>query len=60
MIFNLTGHPVVVMPVGQSQDGLPIAIQVVGKRWRDMELLTIAQQLNEVAGAFQSPPGYLT
>jgi len=58
MIFNLTGHPVVVIPVGQSQDGLPIGIQLVGKRWRDVELLIIAEQLSEVIAAFQPPPGY--
>ena len=58
MIFNLTGHPVVVIPVGQSQDGLPIGIQVVGKRWRDVELLMIAEQFSEVVDVFQSPPGY--
>ncbi|MGF1540494.1 MAG: amidase family protein, partial [Pleurocapsa sp.] len=40
--FNLTGYPVVVIPVGQTQSGLPLGVQVIGKRWRDMELLAIA------------------
>ncbi len=31
--FNLTGHPVVVIPIGQTSYGLPIGIQIVGKRW---------------------------
>jgi amidase len=57
-IFNLTGNPVVVIPVGQSQNGLPIGIQVVGKRWRDRGLLGIAQQLSDVVGVWQRPPGY--
>jgi amidase len=56
--FNLTGHPVVVIPVGQTQDGLPLGMQIVGKRWREMELLAIAQQINTVVGEFQHPPGY--
>ncbi|HEY9667958.1 MAG TPA: amidase [Coleofasciculaceae cyanobacterium] len=57
-LFNLTGNPVVVIPAGQSQAGLPIGIQVVGKRWGDMELLAIAQKLAEVTGGFKRPPGY--
>lgn len=56
--FNLTGHPVVVIPIGQTLDGLPIGMQIVGKRWREMELLAIAQESNKVVGGFQHPSGY--
>jgi amidase len=56
--FNLTGHPTVVIPIGQTQNGLPIGMQVVGKRWRDMELLAIAQEIDRIVGKFQRPPGY--
>ncbi len=57
--FNLTGHPVVVIPIGFTDEGMPVGIQVVGKRWRDAELLVVAQQLFEVAGEFKHPPGYM-
>lgn len=57
-LFNLTGSPVVVLPLGQSDDGLPIGVQVVGRRWHDMELLAVARQLSLVTGAFARPPGY--
>jgi amidase len=57
-LFNLTGHPVVVIPVGKSQDGLPIGVQIVGKRWRDRELLKLAKALTEVVGIWQCPPGF--
>ncbi|MCX6028981.1 MAG: amidase [Chloroflexi bacterium] len=56
--FNVTGHPVVTMPIGQSSQGLPIGVQVVGKRWRDPELLAVAAQLAEVCGPLRHPPGY--
>ncbi len=56
--FNLSGHPSVVIPIGQTQDGLPMGMQLVGKRWREMELLAIAQQLDHIIGAFQNPSGY--
>lgn len=55
MPFNLSGHPAVVIPIGHTQDGLPIGMQVVGKRWREMELLAIAQELDKVINAFRSP-----
>ncbi|MBW4642621.1 MAG: amidase [Goleter apudmare HA4340-LM2] len=55
MPFNLSGHPVVVIPIGQTQNNLPIGMQVVGKRWREMELLAIAQELDKVINAFRSP-----
>jgi len=58
-LFNLTGHPVVVIPIGFTDEGMPVGIQVVGKRWRDAELLVVAQQLFEAAGEFKHPPGYM-
>ncbi len=58
MPFNLSGHPVVVIPIGQTQNGLPIGMQIVGKRWHEMELLAIAQKLDRVINAFRNPSGY--
>ncbi len=56
-LFNLTGNPVVVLPLARTKDGLPVGVQVVGKRWDDMALLAVAEQLTQVTGAFQPPPG---
>ncbi len=36
----------------------PVGLQIVGKRWKEMELLVIAQEINKVVGDFQHPPGY--
>lgn len=46
--FNLSGHPVVVIPVGRSADGLSIGVQVVGHRRRDERLLDVAEAVEEV------------
>jgi Asp-tRNA(Asn)/Glu-tRNA(Gln) amidotransferase A subunit family amidase len=54
----IIGNPVVVLPVGRSKEGLPLGIQVVGRRGQDMELLAVAEALTEVTGPFQHPPGY--
>jgi amidase len=56
--FNLSGHPAVVIPIGQTQAGLPIGIQIIGKRWREIELLSIAQTIDKVIGDFRQPVGY--
>lgn len=57
-IFNYTGHPAVVLPYQRNHHGLPIGIQIVGKRWSESRLLAMAKSLTEVTGAFQRPPGY--
>jgi amidase len=57
-LFNYTGHPAFVMPYKLDRDGLPIGVQLVGKRWDESRLLAIARALSEVTGEFQRPPGY--
>jgi amidase len=56
--FNMTGSPVVVLPAGRSSQGLPLGIQVVGRRWQDTALLAVAEAIAETTGAFQPPPGF--
>lgn len=57
-VFNLTGSPVVVIPIGYTKDGLPIGVQIVGKHWHDRELLNYAKQIDLAAKAYRRPPGY--
>ena len=57
-LFNYTGHPAVVLPYKLDHDGLPIGVQLVGKRWDEARLLAMAKAISEVTGAFQRPPGY--
>ncbi|MBW4598092.1 MAG: hypothetical protein KME29_00360 [Calothrix sp. FI2-JRJ7] len=56
MPFAFTGHPVVVIPIGKDDTGLPIGIQIIGKRWKEMELLSIARQLAVFTEGYQTPP----
>jgi amidase len=56
--FNLTGHPAVVLPLAITKEGLPIGVQVVGRRWSEPALLALAKQLCRVTGPFRTPPGY--
>jgi amidase len=54
--FNLTGHPATAIPVMVSPDGLPLGVQLIGRRWNDFELLDLAQALERVVD-FQHHPG---
>ncbi len=40
--FNLSGNPAITLPAGLHSDGLPIAIQLVGRRGEDAKLLRAA------------------
>ena len=42
--FNVSGHPAVVLPAG-FVNGLPVAIQLVGRYGADRELLLVAERL---------------
>ncbi|HEY3991385.1 MAG TPA: amidase [Ktedonobacteraceae bacterium] len=57
-VFNYSGHPAVVLPYTLDRVGLPLGIQLVGKRWGEARLLAIAQAFAEVTGPFRRPPGY--
>jgi Asp-tRNA(Asn)/Glu-tRNA(Gln) amidotransferase A subunit family amidase len=40
--FNLTGHPAIVVPAGWTGDGLPVGLQIVGRRRADATVLRAA------------------
>jgi amidase len=56
--FNASGHPVLVMPLGTSNDGLPIGVQLIGPYWSEPELLHIARQLAPLTKGFVAPQGF--
>ena len=56
MLFNATGHPAVTIPLARSAEGLPIGLQVVGRRWGDAQVLGVAATLAELIGSYQPPP----
>ena len=58
MPFNLTGHPVVTVPLTQSADGLPIGMQIIGSRWGEMKILAIARALEPFIQGYRRPPSF--
>jgi len=57
--ISILGFPVAVVPCGLSEEGLPVGIQVVGRPYRDREVLAVAVALEKAFGHF-SPPSFST
>ncbi|HUB73271.1 MAG TPA: amidase [Solirubrobacteraceae bacterium] len=57
-VWNLTGQPAASVPAGLGADGLPRAVQIVGRAGDEPTLLALAAQLEaERPWADQRPPG---
>jgi Asp-tRNA(Asn)/Glu-tRNA(Gln) amidotransferase A subunit family amidase len=54
--FNLLGNPAAVVPVGQSPEGMPIGVQIVGRPWEEEQVLSVAAALEKQCGAWRRPP----
>ena len=57
-LANLTGQPSIVLPCGFSRDGLPIGLQITGKRWGEARLLGVARVLEKLLPPCPVPPAY--
>ena len=38
----LSGHPIVVIPIGKKKNGMPVGVQIHSRKWTDKKLLEIA------------------
>ncbi len=54
--FNLLGFPAAVVPMGYSDQGLPIGVQIVGRPWQEQVVLAVAEKLEKERGPWQAPP----
>jgi Asp-tRNA(Asn)/Glu-tRNA(Gln) amidotransferase A subunit family amidase len=43
--YNLLGNPAAVVPVGKSPEGLPIGVQIIGRPYKENEILAVASVL---------------
>jgi Asp-tRNA(Asn)/Glu-tRNA(Gln) amidotransferase A subunit family amidase len=53
--FNLLGAPAAVVPVGASDSGMPIGVQIAGRPFSDEAVLTVASAV-ETAFGYKVPP----
>jgi aspartyl-tRNA(Asn)/glutamyl-tRNA(Gln) amidotransferase subunit A len=47
-LFNITGHPAVSIPIPVQAPGLPVGLQIVGRRGRTPELLAIGAKCEKI------------
>lgn len=52
-IFNLLGWPAAVVRVGRSASGLPKGVQIVGRPWKEHEVLAVALLLEKKLGGWK-------
>ncbi len=55
-IATFTGQPATVMPIGISDDGLPIGVQIIGPRLEDRTTIAFASLCAREFGGFAPPP----
>ena len=55
----VSGLPATVAPVGLTESGLPVGVQIIGDRFEDRTTIDFARGLSEIVGGFVPPPGYL-
>jgi amidase len=54
--FNLTGQPAMMLPLGRSPEGLPIAVQLVARYGDEPTLFRLAAQLEAARPWFERKP----
>jgi aspartyl-tRNA(Asn)/glutamyl-tRNA(Gln) amidotransferase subunit A len=55
MCFNTTGHPALTVPLGLSEEGLPLAVQIVGPLYSEKRLIQFAKQIQPLHQGYVKP-----
>jgi Asp-tRNA(Asn)/Glu-tRNA(Gln) amidotransferase A subunit family amidase len=55
--INFTGHPAISVPAGLTPEGLPVGLQIIGRRHADESVLALASRFEQARPWFQSYPG---
>lgn len=50
-LFNLTGHPALIVPVGRDHGSLPLGVQLVGRRNEEHVILGLGQVIESAVGS---------
>lgn len=55
-LMNFTGHPAASLPVGQTDDGLPIGMQITGRRFADKTVLAASAAFERIRPWYDTYP----
>ncbi len=58
--FNLTGQPAMMLPLGRSPEGLPLAIQLVARYGDEATVLRLAAQLEAARAWVERKPALVS
>jgi amidase len=57
-VATVPGLPATAAPIGLSQEGLPIGVQIIGPEFEDRTSIRFASLLAREFGGFIPPPGF--
>ena len=55
--INFTGHPAISVPAGLTPEGLPVGLQIIGRKYADESVLALASRFEQARPWLQSYPG---
>ena len=55
--LNFTGHPAISVPAGLTPEGLPVGLQIIGRRHADESVLAMAGMFERIQPWFHTYPG---
>ncbi|MFX0076923.1 MAG: amidase [Candidatus Hermodarchaeota archaeon] len=56
--INLIGHPAASIPSGWSSEGLPIGMQIIGRRFDELKVLQVSKAFEELAPWQEKRPNF--
>jgi amidase len=55
-VATMCGLPATVAPIGRSDSGLPIGVQIIGGYLQDLTTIAFAGMIEQEFGGFSPPP----
>lgn len=57
-LANIAGLPVIAIPAGWDDDGLPVSVQLIGKTGHEAGLFALARRLDTALAAYRPPANF--